>query len=152
MEGHEVAQAMTYANQIDPRLQLTDANVDVWWEGLQSIPADAARWAIKKHYASSNANGEGAPVVNPAIIRRLITAEKQRREAMQRALEPPKNKAPNPLSFRKRDPERWDALVRQGAEERYNDLKRRGIKVDPPKHMQPSSQDGGFTHAQGGES
>ena len=152
MEGHEVAQAMTYANQIDPRLQLTDANVDVWWEGLQSIQADAARWAIKKHYASSNANGEGAPVVNPAIIRRLITAEKQRRESAARALEPPKNKAPNPVSFRKRDPERWDALVRQGAEERYNDLKRRGIKVEPPKHMQATLNEGGFTHAQGGES
>lgn len=151
MNEQEVALALTYANQADPRVQLTDANIDIWWEGLRATDANAARWAIKKHYASSNANGEGAAVVNPAIIRRLITTEMQRRESMQRALEPPRNKAPNPLSFRKRDPERWDALVRQGAEERYNDLKRRGIKVDPPKHMQPSSQDGGFTNPTKGE-
>lgn len=151
MMEHEVAQALTYANQADPRVQLNDANVDIWWEGLRTVDANAARWAIKKHYATSNANGEGAAVVNPAIIRRLITTELNRREQTERALEPPKGRAPNPISFRKRDPERWDALVRQGAEDRYNELTRRGIKVTPPKHMQPSSQDGGFTHA-GGES
>lgn len=150
MEGHEVAQAMTYANQIDARVQLNDANVEVWWDGLSTVSAEAARWAIKKHYATSNANGEGAAVVNPAIIRRLITTELNRREQNARALEPPKGKVPNPVSFRKRDPERWDALVRQGAEDRYNELTRRGIKVNQPKHMQPSSPDGGFTH--GGES
>lgn len=149
MNEVEVAQAITYANQIDARLQTNDATVEVWWAGLQTVSADAARWAIKKHYASSNANGEGAAVVNPAIIRRLITAELNRREQTERALEPPKGRAPDPISFRKRDPERWDALVRQGAEERYNELTRRGIKANPPKHMQPSSPDGGFTH--GGE-
>lgn len=143
----EVAQALTYANQIDARVQLNDANVEVWWEGLRTVDASAARWAIKKHYAGQNANGEGAHVVNPATIRRLITAELNRREQTERALEPPKGRAPNPISFRKRDPERFDALVRKGAEDRYNELTRRGIKVTPPKHMQPSSPDGGFTHA-----
>ena len=144
----EVAQALTYANQIDARVQLNDANVEVWWEGLRTVSADAARWAIKKHYASSNANGEGAAVVNPAIIRRLITAEMSRREQNARALEPPKGKAPNPISFRKRDPERWDALVRQGAEDRYNELTRRGTKVNPPKHMQATLNEGGHSFAQ----
>lgn len=151
MNEQEVALALTYANQADPRVQLTDANIDIWWEGLRATDANAVRWAIKKHYASSNANGEGAAVVNPAIIRRLITTELNRREQHERALEPPKGKAPNPISFRKRDPERWDALVRQGAEDRYNELTRRGIKVNPPKHMQATLNEGGFTHAQGGE-
>lgn len=148
MNEVEVAHALTYANQIDPRLQTNDANVEVWWEGLRTVDVNAARWAIKKHYAGQNGNGEGAHVVNPATIRRLITAELNRREQHERALEPPKGKAPNPISFRKRDPERWDALVRQGAEDRYNELTRRGIKVDLPKHMQATVQDGGFTHAQ----
>lgn len=147
MNEQEVALALTYANQADPRVQLTDANIDIWWEGLRSVDASAARWAIKKHYAGQNANGEGAHVVNPATIRRLITAELNRREQTARALEPPKGRAPNPISFRKRDPERWDALVRQGAEDRYNELTRRGTKVNPPKHMQATVQDGGFTHA-----
>ena len=147
MNEQEVALALTYANQADPRVQLTDANIDIWWEGLRSVDASAARWAIKKHYAGQNANGEGAHVVNPATIRRLITAELNRREQTERALEPPKGRAPNPISFRKRDPERWDALVRQGAEDRYNELTRRGTKVNPPKHMQATVQDGGFTHA-----
>lgn len=143
MNEQEVALALTYANQADPRVQLTDANIDIWWEGLRSVDASAARWAIKKHYAGQNANGEGAHVVNPATIRRLITAELNRREQTERALEPPKGRAPNPISFRKRDPERWDALVRQGAEDRYNELTRRGTKVNKPKHMQTSSPDGG---------
>lgn len=139
----EVAQALTYANQIDARVQLNDANVDVWWAGLKAVNASAARWAIKKHYATSNANGEGAAVVNPAIIRRLITAELQQRESKQRALEPPRNKAPHPISFRKRDPERWDALVEQGRQEHLADLQRRGIIT------QATLNEGGFTH--GGE-
>lgn len=147
MNEQEVALALTYANQADPRVQLTDANIDIWWEGLRSVDASAARWAIKKHYAGQNANGEGAHVVNPATIRRLITAELNRREQTERALEPPKGRAPNPISFRKRDPERWDALVRQGAEDRYNELTRRGTKVNPPKHMQATVQDGGFLSA-----
>lgn len=151
MNEQEVALALTYANQADPRVQLTDANIDIWWEGLRSVDASAARWAIKKHYAGQNANGEGAHVVNPATIRRLITAELNRREQTERALEPPKGRAPNPISFRKRDPERWDALVRQGAEDRYNELTRRGTKVNPPKHMQATVQDGGFTHAKNQE-
>ena len=146
----EVAQALTYANQIDPRVQLTDANVEVWWEGLRSTDVNAARWAIKAHYASQNANGEGAHVVNPATIRRLITGELQRRESKQRALEPPKGRAPIPISFRRRDPERWDQLVRQGAEDRYNELTRRGTKVNPPKHMQATLDEGGSLYAQGG--
>ena len=142
----EVAQALTYANQIDPRVQLTDANVDVWWEGLKQVPADATRWAIKQHYATANGNGQGAPVVNPAIIRRLITAELQRRESKQRALEPPKGKAPSPMTFRQRNPEEWDRLVRKGAEDRYNELTRRGIKVNPPQHMRATLNEGGPQH------
>ena len=145
MNEVEVAQALTYANQIDARIQLNDANIEVWWEGLRNSPADGVRWAIKKHYAGQNANGEGAHVINPATIRRLITTELNRREQNARALEPPKNKAPNPISFRKRDPERWDALVRQGAEDRCNELTRRGIKVTPPKHMQATLNEGGFS-------
>lgn len=151
MNEQEVALALTYANQADPRVQLTDANIDIWWEGLRATDANAVRWAIKKHYASSNANGEGAAVVNPAIIRRLITTELNRREQHERALEPPKGRAPNPISFRKRDPERWDALVRQGAEDRYNELTRRGIKVNPPKHMQATLNEGGFSNPTKGE-
>lgn len=145
MNEVEVAQAMTYANQIDPRLQTNDATVEVWWAGLQTVPADAARWAIKQHYATSNANGEGAAVVNPAIIRRLITAELQQRESKQRALEPPKNKAPHPISFRKRDPERWDRLMEQGRQEHLADLQRRGIIT------QATLNEGGHSFAQNQE-
>ena len=140
MEPTEVAQAMTYANQIDPRVQLTDANVDVWWEGLRNVTADSARWAIKTHYASSNANGEGAHVINPATIRRLITAELQRREAKQRALEPPRNKVANPMSWRQRNPGEWDRLFAKGAQDHREDLARRGLL------NQATVNDGGFSH------
>ena len=140
MTPEEAGTEMAYANQIDPYVQLTLPNGEVWAEGLANITPEWARWAIKKYYATQNANGEKRSPITPAAIRRVITAEVNRRESRGRALEPPKNKAPNPMTFRQRNPAEWDRLMRQGAEDRYNDLVRRGIPVDLPVHMRGAGQ------------
>lgn len=136
MDSVDAAAALTYANQIDPRVQVTQANEEVWHLGLQSVEPQNARWAIAQHYANANPNGQGAPVVNPAMIRRILTTEQQRAEALQRALEPPRNAARPVMSLRARDPERFDRLAREAAERRYDELRRAGIPCQPPAHLQ----------------
>ena len=109
--------AIAYANQIDPRVQMNDATADVWAGALKAHPAERVRWAIKHHYATGNANGEGVHAVTPARIRRLIQNKTEEAETRGRALEPPRNRTPNPLTLRRRDPAEWDRLVAEGAEQ-----------------------------------
>lgn len=151
MTPEEIAAAITYANQIDPRVQMTDANLEVWSVGLSAIKAQNVRWAINQHYANGNANGEGVHVVNPASIRRKITEAQNTHERKQRALEPPKNKAVRVGDFRKRNPELYDELYQQGREQFYTDLNRRGIPATPPwETNQATLNEGGHSFAQGG--
>ena len=139
MNPMETGQALVYANQIDPLVQVNEATAEVWLDGLERVPAERVRWAIKKYYATQNGNGEQRNPITPAAIRRIITTEVNRRESLGRALEPPKNKAPNPETYRQRNPAEWDRLVRKGAEDRYYELKRRGIPVSVPVHMRGES-------------
>ncbi|MEU5838542.1 hypothetical protein ABZ820_33410 [Streptomyces diacarni] len=151
MKPPEIAQAITYANQIDPRLQITDPLVDVWVTGLSHVRADLAKWAIQKYYADANGDGKGSQPITPAAIRRLITAEASKRESQQRALEPPKNKAHKVSDFRKRNPELYDELYQQGREQFYADLKAKGINATPPwETSQAVVDDSGSSYAQGG--
>lgn len=146
MTPDEIAGAITYANQIDPRVQLTDANLEVWSVGLSAIKAQNVRWAINQHYANGNANGEGVHVVNPASIRRRITEAQNTHDRQQRALEPPLNKAFKVGDFRKRNPELWDELFQQGRESFYEDLNRKGIPTTPPwETTQATANPGGFS-------
>ena len=117
MTPEEVAAAITYANQIDVYVQLNDANTEVWWEGLKNISFEYARWAIKTYYATQNGNGEQRQPITPAAIKRIINTEVQRRESLGRALEPPRNKAPRPETFRRRNPAEWDKLFEQGRQQ-----------------------------------
>lgn len=150
MKPPEIAQAITYANQIDPRLQITDPLVDVWVVGLSHVRADLAKWAIQKYYADANSDGRGTQPITPAAIRRLITAEANKRESQQRALEPPRNKVRNPNEMRKQNPELWDELYQQGREQFYADLQARGIPATPPwETKQATVTDGGFTDSRG---
>lgn len=135
MNLKETKMAIAFANQIDPRIQVNDANAEVWHASLHAHDPVKVRWAITQHYATSNANGEGTHAVTPARIRRSIQAKAETVENTARALEPPKGRAPNPLSFRQRNPSEWDRLFRQSAEERREELASRGIPVEPPSHL-----------------
>lgn len=146
MKPPEIAQAITYANQIDPRIQITDPLVDVWVIGLSHVRADLAKWAIQKYYADANGDGRGSQPITPAVIRRLITSEANKRESQQRALEPPLNKAPKVGDFRKRNPELYDELYQQGREQFYADLKAKGSPATPPwETTQAVVDDSGFS-------
>jgi hypothetical protein len=66
--------------------------------------------------------------VDAATVRKIIQEETTRADAKQRALEPPKNKARDPHTFRGKDPARWDALVIQGRDDYRASLRARGIE------------------------
>lgn len=118
---------MTYANQLDPRIQLNDPTLDVWLTAMQRVTAEEARWGIKDYYANANPNdNRGVPPLQPATLRHRVAQERERAGAKRRSLEaaPP---ARNPNSYRSADPERWDRLVQQGRDQYRADLRARGI-------------------------
>lgn len=116
---------LTWLSQHDARIQVTDAEVEIWQYTLQVIPTAAVKLAALEHY---RLNEKDKP--SPHAIRKIAIADRDRAAAKQSAL----TAAPvvrNPNSFRSTDPERWDMLVRQGAEEHRAKLRARGITPHP---------------------
>lgn len=148
MEDIKVAEALTYLNQLDQRIDLNDTASDMWFYAIGHMSFDKVIWLIRDYYANAKPgfNG-GIPPLTPGVLRVRMNEMEERTASKQRALEPPRNRAPNPMSWRQRNPEEFDRLMGQGAEDRYNELTRRGIKVDLPKHMQATVQDGGHSFA-----
>lgn len=122
MTPQECAAALTYANQIDPRVQLNDSTLEVWEHALAHAVYEQVRWVIKDHYSSGvNANEAHQAMITAALIRRRITDETNRATASRAALEAgPRDQSY--ASLRKNDPERWDQLVRAGSDHRRNML------------------------------
>lgn len=120
MNEIEAAEAVTYANQIDPFVQSNDATVEVWASALVNEPSQRVRWAIKTYYGKHQGNGEQRQPITPAAIRRMINSEIQRMESKGRALEPPRNKVQSPMSFRRRNPQEWDRLMELGRQDFIN--------------------------------
>lgn len=136
MTPEELRAAITYANGIDPRVQMTGPNAELWGRAVGMYQAIEVKAAILVYYERPQPpNRERAPI-DAASIRKIIQEETVRAEAQQRALEPPKNKAPHPKSFRERNPEEWDRLFQLGADQRRADLASRGIHL-PAKGATP---------------
>lgn len=129
MIPEECMALLTYTNQIDARVQLNEATFDAWWMSLEKQSFDQAKWCVKLHYATSQPNNVGGvPALSPATLRHRISSERERATAKQSAL----TAAPvvrDPNSFRSRDPDRWDALVRQGELEHRDKMHSRGKKT-----------------------
>lgn len=129
MTPNEAGALLAYANQIDPLISLSDANVDVWWESLQRHEYEQALWCIKDYYANTKPGWDGrVPAIGAALLRQRIGDKRHLVESQQRALEPPP-KHTNPESFRARDPEAWARLVAKGRDDHRADLVRRGIPL-----------------------
>lgn len=146
MTPEEMRACITFANGIDPRVQMTSPNAQLWGRTVGHRQAAEVVAAIQVYYERPRINGREHPTVDPTSVRRIINEEYEREAARQRALEPPKGKAPSPMTFRQRNPDEWDRLVRKGAEDRYNELTRRGLQVNPPQHMRATLNEGGPQH------
>lgn len=112
---------LTWLSQTDSRVQVTDANVQVWTNALMDIPAAAAKTAALDHYKTQE-----SIMPTPAVIRKHAFAERDRARAKQSALEA----APavrNPSSYKSSDPERWQQLMDKGRDDHRAKLRARGI-------------------------
>lgn len=69
IDGAGAAQLMTYAAQIDGRVQVTDANADVWFEGLKGGPFGLALAVIIDYYRKYDPKQPDQKPITPGYIR-----------------------------------------------------------------------------------
>ena len=126
MSPEDIRAAITFANGIDPRVQMTHPNAELWGHALSSKRADELRAAIIVYYERPHPSGRERPPVDPASIRKIIHDETERGTARSQAIEATKP-VRTPGTYRARNPEAWDRLVKQGRDDYRADLKARGI-------------------------
>ncbi len=125
MNAEETVALLTWVNQHDPRVQLNAASRDIWAYSLAPFTAGEAKQAILDHYRLND-----SIAVSPGAIRkraddhRAVTEGRESAQTSPRELEASDGKIQR--SWRSRNPEEWDRLFKQGAEDRRADLKARG--------------------------
>lgn len=112
MRIEEIIPMLRWINEADPRVQFNDAAVEQWHYALRSVEPAVAKQAVLEHVKLN----EGIPA-SPSAISKRAGNIKTSREAGQRAIEPPRNSARHPLSWRSRNPAEWDRLFEQGRRE-----------------------------------
>ena len=121
MDHKQTIAMLTWINQVDPRVMLNEANVEVWAYAMSTVATDIAKQAVLEHYKANE-----SIAASPGAISKRAANIKNSREAKQAALEPPAKPFKHPMSWRARNPEEWDRLMEQGRQERLADLKQRG--------------------------
>lgn len=126
MSPDEMRACITYANGIDPRVQMTAPNAQLWGRVLADKQAIEVTTATLVYYERPHPGGRERPPIDPAAIKKIIYEETNRQTAVStaKAALPP---ARNPNSYRSSDPERWDRMVARGREQYRSDLRNRGI-------------------------
>ena len=122
MDHKQTIAMLTWINQVDPRVMLNEANVEVWAYAMQNVAGDVAKQAVLEHYKANE-----SIAASPGAISKRALNIKNSREAKAQALEPPLPPYKDPNSWRARNPEEWDRLMEQGRQERRDDLKARGL-------------------------
>lgn len=128
MTPEELRAAITYANGIDPRIQMNVPTAELWGRTVGHKLAIEVKTAILVYYERYPANGRENPPISAAMVRRIIRDEDTRAQAMQsaQAALPP---ARSPVTFRERNPEKWDELMAKSRDDRRAELARRGIPL-----------------------
>ena len=111
MDHKQTIAMLTWINQVDPRVMLNEANVEVWAYAMSATPADIAKQAVLEHYKANE-----SIAASPGAISKRAANIKASRDAGQRAgqIEPPAQPVKHPLSWRARNPELWDQLFEEG--------------------------------------
>ena len=133
MDYKQTIAMLTWINQVDPRVMLNDAAVDVWSYSLRAVEPAVAKQVVLEHYKANE-----SIAASPGAISKRASNIKASREAGQRAIEPAPQPVKHPLSWRARNPELWDQLFeegrRQGNEERRLATEARSLKE--PEHTE----------------
>ena len=123
MNLEETVAIMTWVNQYDPRIQINKPARDIWANALAPYTYDETMQAIMDHYRLNDEE-----TVTPAKIRKRAELVRSQRAGRQSAIEAnPKQTSKHPMSWRARNPEEWDRLMKQGADDRRADLQARGL-------------------------
>lgn len=112
---------LTWLSQHDGRINVSDAEIEIWQHTLSVIPTQNVKDAALEFYRISD---DKKPT--PNAIRKMAYEIRDRAAAKQSALEA----APvvrDPHGFKNSDPERWAMLVQQGAEDHRQKLRSRGL-------------------------
>ena len=128
MTPDELRACITFANGIDPRVQMTAPNAELWGRTVGTRAAVEVKAAIMLHYERPAPPNRDRPTIDAATVRKIINEETARSDALQsaqRALPP----ARNPNSWRERHPEEWERLVIKGRDDRRAELAARGIPL-----------------------
>lgn len=135
MDQRQTIAMLTWINQVDPRVMLNEASVELWHYSLRAFEPAVCKQAVLEHYKANE-----SVAASPGAIAKRAGYVRSARDAFQSAtaIEP----APTPqqqnatdgkriMSWRQRNPEEWDRLVKQGAADRKADLEARGL----PSHF-----------------
>jgi len=112
MDHKQTIAMLTWVNQVDPRVMLNEANVDVWAYSMRSVDPAVAKQAVLEHYKANE-----SIAASPGAISKRASNIKASREAGQRAIEPLRNQVKHPMSWRARNPEEWDRLFEAGRQQ-----------------------------------
>jgi len=112
MDHKQTIAMLTWVNQVDPRVMLNEANVDVWAYSMRSVDPAVAKQAVLEHYKANE-----SIAASPGAISKRAANIKASREAGQRAIEPPRSQVKHPMSWRARNPEEWDRLFGTGRQQ-----------------------------------
>ena len=111
METPDVIKMLTWINSFDGRVQLNEPNVTTWAHALARTEAQHAKTAILEHRRLYSTAPQPSEIATRA--RQLKTSE----VAAQRALTAAPTKPSDQIPLRKRDPQRWQALIQAGKQE-----------------------------------
>lgn len=128
MDLMETTRLIIWVNQFDPFVQANDSAADIWHHSMTPLTYAEAEEAIVAHYRAN----PGQQAQPGAILKRALNSRASK-EAGTRAIEVPQTRreleasdGKTQRSWRSRNPEEWDRLFKQGAEDRRADLKARG--------------------------
>jgi len=113
MDRRETIAMLTWVNQVDPRVMLNEAAVELWAHSLAPFDSSEAKQAILEHYRTNE-----SIAASPGAIRKRAQTVRNTRDAQQRAIEPPSRPKTEADYRRKiRESPEFMALFEQGRRE-----------------------------------
>lgn len=125
MNSQEVNALLTAASEMDNFIKNADAEFAVWERALAGVDSALASEVLTRFYADREPGGSS---ITPGHIRRSVAREVERAAVKRAALErgPDVNYQRQVNTWRSRNPDEWDALVKDGAHDQWSRWNRAG--------------------------
>ena len=125
MTPQEANALLTSASRMDNFITGTDQEFEVWAYALGGVDYQLAASVLTEFYARRE---PGGPSITPGYIRRTVGREVERAAVKRAALErgPDVNYQRQVSTWRARNSDEWDRLVRAGVHEQWEAWRARG--------------------------